>query len=139
MDFEIKSRLQNYKTYKKILRKIVYSYYAKEVLDICRKINKSRCIGCQYNHLSQHYHDCLSTSTYHIFLYHFEEAVKKVNYESIPEIFYNCLKSTGIPLLFVEKFSNSFDWNWWKQNGDLRDRFVDKIRKTAHTISVVDF
>jgi len=44
------------------LKKYFIFSYAKEILDICRRINTERCIGCQYNDPIQLHHDCLTVT-----------------------------------------------------------------------------
>ena len=52
---------------KKCLTKLAYSALGNEVLRVCRQINDSRCIGCQYGHPSQLRHECVTETSYNIF------------------------------------------------------------------------
>ena len=57
------------------LAKLAYSAISKEILILCRKINDSRCIGCQYGHPSQLHHECVTKASHNIFTFYFDEAM----------------------------------------------------------------
>jgi hypothetical protein len=67
----------------KFLTKLAYSALGKEVLRVCRQINDSRCIGCQYGHPSQLRHECVTETSHSIFTFYFDEAIKCVELKNI--------------------------------------------------------
>ena len=62
----------------KFLPKLAYSALGKEVLRVCRQINDSKCIGCQYSHPSQLRHECVTETSHNIFTFYFDEGLKVI-------------------------------------------------------------
>ena len=111
--------------------------YAKEVVKICQQLNDARCIGCQYNNLSSQYHDCLTNSKYQVYSYHFDEAIKVLDFDRISQLFDKVVSNLDIPTIYVKQFQDSFNWDWWKENNDDKHKFVSEIQEVAQLLSVV--
>jgi len=118
------------------LKKYFIFSYAKEILDICRRINTERCIGCQYNDPIQLHHDCLTVTDAEATSYHFNEAIKYIDHCKIPMIFDKNTDNLDIKREDVQKFKKSFNWDWWSQ-GD-KDKLIieGRIEEAVNILTV---
>lgn len=120
------------------LTKLAYSVIGKEVLRLCRQINDSRCIGCQYGHLSQLRHECLTETSHNIFAFYFDEAIKCVELKNIRSQFQKYALQSDVAKPHVEEFINNFKWAWWLENDELKRSMIEQIRDSVEILSILD-
>lgn len=120
------------------LTKLAYWTLGKEVLRVCRQINDSRCIGCQYGHPSQLRHDCLTETSHNIFTFYFDEAIKCVELKNIRSQFKKYALESDVQKPYIEDFLNNFKWAWWLEEDEIRRSMVEEIRETSELLSILD-
>lgn len=129
--------LCKYKIQQIFLLKLLHFSYAKEVLNIFQQINDARCIGCQYNILSLQYHECLTNSKYQVLSYHYDEAFQSLDFDRISNLFNTVVSTLNIPLHFIHKFKEAFNWDWWKENTEEKYNTMNKIQEYTRILSVL--
>lgn len=129
--------LCKYKVHHDFLLKLLHFSYAKEVLNICQQINDTRCIGCQYNFLSLQYHECLTNSKYQVLTYHYDEAFQALDFDRISKLFDTVVSKLNIPLHSTNKFKESFNWDWWKENTEEKYNTMNEIQECTQILSVL--
>jgi len=122
----------------KFLTKLAYSALGKEVLRVCRQINDSRCIGCQYGHPSQLRHECLTETSHNIFTFYFDEAMKCVELKNIHSQFKKYALESDVLKSYIEDFLYIFKWAWWLEEDEIRRSMVEEIRETSEILSILD-
>ena len=80
---------------------MAYSALGKEVLRVCRQINDSRCIGCQYSNPSQLRHECVMETSHNIFTFYFDEAIKCVELKNIGSQFKKYALESDVPKSYI--------------------------------------
>jgi hypothetical protein len=120
------------------LTKLAYSAISKEVLILCRQINDSRCISCQYGHPSQLYHECLTEISHNIFTFYFDEAIKCAELKNIRSQFKKYALESDVPKPYIEDFLNNFKWAWWLEEDEIRRSMVEEVRETSELLSILD-
>ena len=118
-DVEFKRRLTN---------QLIFTY-AREILSLCRTINDRRCIGCQYNKLSQLYHDCLTMTDDEVVTFHFEEALQNVQHSKILDLYEKNTEYLNIPKDVVKELKESFNWDWWFENNEEKQHITNRIKE----------
>jgi hypothetical protein len=122
----------------KFLTKLAYSALGKEVLRVCRQINDSRCIGCQYGHPSQLRHECVTETSHSIFTFYFDEAIKCVELKNIRSQFKKYALESDVPQSYIEYFIKNFKWAWWLEEDEMKRSMVEEIRETTEISSILD-
>jgi hypothetical protein len=112
-----------------------YSALGKEVLRVYRQINDSRCIGCQYSHPSQLRYESLAETSYNIFTFYFDEAIKCVELKNIRSHFKKYALESDVPKSYIEDFKKTFKWAWWIEEDEIRRSVVEEIRETSELLS----
>ena len=118
------------------LAKLAYSAISKEVQILCRKINDSRCIGCQYGHPSQLHHGCVTETSHNIFTFYFDEAIQCVELKNIRSHFKKYALESDVPKSYIEDFKKNFKWAWWIEEDEISRSVVEEIRETSELLSL---
>ena len=122
----------------KFVTKLAYSALGKEVLRVCRQINDSRCIGCQYGHPSQVRRECVTETSHSIFTFYFDEAIKCVELKNIRSQFKKYALESDVPQSYIEYFIKNFKWAWWLEEDEMKRSMVGEIRETTEISSILD-
>jgi hypothetical protein len=117
---------------------LAYSALGKEVLRVCRQINDSRCIGCQYSHPSQLRHECVTETSHNIFTSYFDEAIKCVELKNIGSQFKKYALESDVPKSYIEDFIKNFKWAWWLEEDEMKRSMVEEIRDSVEILSMLD-
>jgi hypothetical protein len=117
---------------------LAYSALGKEVLRVYRQINDSRCIGCQYSHPSQLRYESLTETSYNIFTFYFDEAIKCVELKNIHCQFEKYALESDVPKSYIEDFIKNFKWAWWLEEDEMKRSMVEEIRDSVEILSMLD-
>jgi hypothetical protein len=67
-------------------------------------------IGCQYSHPSQLRYESLAETSYNIFTFYFDEAIKCVELKNIRSQFKKYALESDVPQSYIEYFIKNFKW-----------------------------
>lgn len=120
------------------LTKLAYFAIGREVLRLCRQINDSRCIGCQYGHPSQLHHECLTETSHNIFTFYIDEAMNCVELKNSRSQFGKYALQSDVSKPYIEEFINNFKWAWWLENDEVKRFMIEQIRDSVEILSILD-
>ena len=120
------------------LTKLAYFAIGREVLRLCRQINDSRCIGCQYGHPIQLHHECLTETSHNIFTFYIDEAMNCVELKNSRSQFGKYALQSDVSKPYIEEFINNFKWAWWLENDEVKRFMIEQIRDSVEILSILD-